>query len=78
MKLVMTIVRKANNVVGCVWAIAERKWGGFFKRMIMFDSMVGMEGIRGGRVSARKIFEMGGRSGWRNAMLHSEGRVQEE
>jgi hypothetical protein len=58
-----TIVRKANNVVGCVWAIAERKWGGFFKRMIMFDSMVGMEGTRGGRVSARKIFEMGARSG---------------
>jgi hypothetical protein len=44
-----TIVRKANKVVGCVWGIAERKWGGFFKRrMIMFDSMVGMEGIRGG------------------------------
>jgi hypothetical protein len=59
-----TIVRKANKVVRCVWGRAETKWGGFFKRrMIMFNSMVGMEGTRGGRESARKIFEMGARSG---------------
>jgi hypothetical protein len=37
-----------------------------------------MEGTRGGRDSARKIFEMGFRSEQRNARLHSEGRVQEE
>jgi hypothetical protein len=37
-----------------------------------------MEGTRRGRESARKIFEMGARSGQRNAKLLSEGRVQEE
>jgi hypothetical protein len=53
--------------------------------MMMFESMVesiqdrdlGMEGTRGGRGSARKIFEKGARSGQINAKLHSEGRVQE-
>jgi hypothetical protein len=34
-------VRKANKIVGCVWGIGERKWGGDFRRkMMMFDSMV--------------------------------------
>jgi hypothetical protein len=34
-------VRKANKVVGCVWGIGERKWGGDFRRrMMMFGSMV--------------------------------------
>jgi hypothetical protein len=37
-----------------------------------------MEETRRSRESARKIFERGARSGLRNAMLHSEGRVQEE
>jgi hypothetical protein len=37
-----------------------------------------MEGTRGGRVSARKIFERGARCGQRNARLHSEGKVQRE
>jgi hypothetical protein len=54
--------------------------------VMMFESMVeslrgrdlGKEGTRGGRESARKIFEMGARSGQRNARLHSERRVQEE
>jgi hypothetical protein len=31
-----------------------------------------MEGTRRGRESVRKIFEMGARSGQRNARLHSE------
>jgi hypothetical protein len=35
------IVRKANKVVGCVWGIGERKWGGDFRRrMMMFESMI--------------------------------------
>jgi hypothetical protein len=35
------IVRKANKVVGCVWGIGERKWGGDFRRrMMMFEGMV--------------------------------------
>jgi protein subunit release factor B len=35
------MVRKANEVVGCVWGIGERKWGGDFRRrMIMFESTV--------------------------------------
>jgi hypothetical protein len=35
------IVRKANKVVGCVWGIGERKWGGAFrKRMMMFETMI--------------------------------------
>jgi hypothetical protein len=83
------IVRKANKVERCVWKIGKRKWGGDFRRkMMMFVSMVesilmwggdlGMEGTRGDRESARKIFERGARSGQRNARLHSEGRVQEE
>jgi hypothetical protein len=34
-------VRKADKVVGCVWGIRERKWGGEFRRRIMmFESMV--------------------------------------
>jgi hypothetical protein len=37
---VTEVVRKANKVVGCVWGIGERKWGGeFWKRMMMFESM---------------------------------------
>jgi hypothetical protein len=39
---------------------------------------LGIEGTRGDREIARKIFEMGAKSGHRNARLHSEGRVQEE
>jgi hypothetical protein len=35
------MVRKANEVVGCVWGIGEKKCGGDFKRrMMMFESMV--------------------------------------
>jgi hypothetical protein len=86
---VREVVRKANKVVGCVWGIGERKWGGEFgKRVMMFESMVesverteqrsGMEGTGGGGESAREIFEMGARSGQRNTRVHSEGRVQEE
>jgi hypothetical protein len=38
---VREVVRKANKVVGCVWGIGERKWGGeFWRRMMMFESMV--------------------------------------
>jgi chemotaxis receptor (MCP) glutamine deamidase CheD len=37
-----------------------------------------MEGTRRGRESARKIFEMGARSGQTDAKLLSEGRVEEE
>jgi hypothetical protein len=34
-------VRKANKLVGCVWGIGERKWGGDFRRrMMMFESMI--------------------------------------
>jgi hypothetical protein len=29
------IVRKANKVVGFVWEIGERKWGGDFKRKMI-------------------------------------------
>jgi hypothetical protein len=63
--------------------IGERKRGGDFgRRMMMFESMVenpaDFWGTRGGRASARKIFDMGARSGQRNARLHSEGRVQEK
>jgi hypothetical protein len=82
------IVRKANKVVGCVWAIEQRKWGGDFRRkMMMFVYIMyidirgrdlGMEGTRRGRESARKIFERDARSGQRNARLHSEGRIQKE
>jgi hypothetical protein len=32
-----------------------------------------MEGTKGGRESARKIFERGARNGQRNARLHGEG-----
>jgi hypothetical protein len=39
---VREVVRKANKVVGCVWGIGERMWGGEFgRRMMMFESMVG-------------------------------------
>jgi hypothetical protein len=37
-----------------------------------------MKGTRRGRENARKISEMGARSGQRKTRLHSEGRVQEE
>jgi hypothetical protein len=37
-------VRKPNKVVGCVWGIGERKWGGDFRRrMMMFESMAKSE-----------------------------------
>ncbi|KAH0818793.1 hypothetical protein GEV33_003998 [Tenebrio molitor] len=37
---VREVVRKANKVVGCVWGIGERMWGGEFgRRMMMFESM---------------------------------------
>jgi hypothetical protein len=42
-KMLQTIeqFRKANKVVGCVWGIGERMWGGEFgRRMMMFESMV--------------------------------------
>jgi hypothetical protein len=32
-------VRKANKIVGCVWRIGEKKWGGDFMRR-MFESMI--------------------------------------
>jgi hypothetical protein len=32
---VREVVRKANKVVGCVWVIGERKWGGEFGRRIV-------------------------------------------
>jgi hypothetical protein len=88
---VREVVRTANKVVGCVWGIGERMWGGEFgRRMMMFESMVesvladvrsrdmGMEGTGGGGESTREIFEMGARSGQRNTRVHSEGRVQAE
>jgi hypothetical protein len=35
------IMRKAKKVVGCVWAIGERKWGGAFRRrMMIFGNMI--------------------------------------
>jgi hypothetical protein len=78
------IVRKANKLVGSVWGIGERKWGGDSRRrMMMFEDReyidvrgrdLGMEGTRRGRESARKIFQRGARSGQRKARLHSEGR----
>jgi hypothetical protein len=77
-------VKKANKILGCVWGIGERKWGGDFRRkMMMFESMIrgrdlGMEETRRGRESARKIFERGARSGQSNTRVHSEGRVQGE
>jgi hypothetical protein len=38
---VREVVRKANKVIGCVWEIGERMWGGEFgRRMMMFESMV--------------------------------------
>jgi hypothetical protein len=73
-----------------VWGIEERQWGDAVRRrMMMFWGYareytdvrgrgLGMEGITEGRESAWKIFEMGARSGQRNARLHSLGRVQEE
>jgi hypothetical protein len=33
-------VRKANQVVGCVWGIEERKWGGDFRRRMMIGSIL--------------------------------------
>jgi hypothetical protein len=33
--------KKANKVVGCVWGIEEKKWGGDFRRrMMMFESLI--------------------------------------
>jgi hypothetical protein len=58
------VVRKANKVVGCVWGIGERKWGGDFmkendeqgrERIDVRGRDLGMEGTREGRESARKI-----------------------
>jgi hypothetical protein len=43
--------------------------------ILMWGGDLGMEGTRGDRESARKIFERGARSGQRNARLHSEGRL---
>jgi hypothetical protein len=38
---IKNIVRKANKVVGRVWGIGEKKWGGDFRRrMMMFESMI--------------------------------------
>jgi hypothetical protein len=71
-------VRKPNKVVGCAWGIGERKWGGDFRKRMIGGRDLGMEGTRGGGENVRKIFEMGARSGQRNARLRSEGRVQEE
>jgi hypothetical protein len=77
-------MRKVNKVVGCVWGIEERKWGdGFRRRMMMFESMILMyvaemwgwkeqEEVK----ECKKIFEMGARSGQRNARLHSEGECK--
>jgi hypothetical protein len=58
--------------------------GDFRRRLMMFESMrksilmggrdLAIEGTRRGRESAGKIFEMGARSGQRNARL----RVKEE
>jgi hypothetical protein len=45
-------MRKVNKVVGCVWGIGERKWGGGFRRrMMMFESIILMYGaeIWGGK-----------------------------
>jgi hypothetical protein len=42
---VREVVRKANKVVGCVWEIGERKWGGEFgKRTMILKSMMLMYG----------------------------------
>jgi hypothetical protein len=77
------IVRKANQIVGCVWGMGERKWGGDFRRRaMMFDSMserkdrdLGMEETKGGRESARNIFEKDARRRQRNPRLYSEGKL---
>jgi hypothetical protein len=43
------IVKKANKVVGCVWGIGERKWGGDFRRrLMMFESMIENTGQKSG------------------------------
>jgi hypothetical protein len=34
------IMRKANKVLGCIWGTGEKKWGGDFMRMLMFESMI--------------------------------------
>jgi hypothetical protein len=35
------IVRKASKIMGCVWGIGDRKWGGDIRRrMMMFESMI--------------------------------------
>ncbi|XP_068914676.1 uncharacterized protein F23F12.8-like [Tenebrio molitor] len=38
---VSEVVRKANKVVGCVWGIGERMWGGEFgRRMMMYGAEI--------------------------------------
>jgi hypothetical protein len=79
-------VRKPKKVVGCVWGIGE-KVGRWFQEenddvreqdreyIDVRDRDLEMEGKWEGR---EKIFEMGTKSGQRNARLHNEERVQEE
>jgi hypothetical protein len=48
-------VRKANKVVGCVWGIGERKWGGVFRRrMTIFESMIESILMYGAEIWGRK------------------------
>jgi hypothetical protein len=81
-------VRKGNKVVGCVWTIGERMWGGNFRRrMMMFESMIESILMYEAEIwgwkeqeEVEKVEEkyLTGVHGQRNARLHSEGRVQEE
>jgi hypothetical protein len=42
---VREVMRKANKVVGSVWGIGKKKWGGKFgRRMMMFENTVVMYG----------------------------------
>jgi hypothetical protein len=62
------MMRKAKNVVGCVWGIGERKW---FQKgnddvgeyIDVRGRDLGIEGTRRGRESARKIFKRNIRNG---------------
>jgi hypothetical protein len=81
---VSEVVRKAIKVVGCVWGIGERVWGGEFGETMIEHGRdradvrsrdLGMEETEGDEESAREIFEMSARSGQRNTRVHSEGRV---
>jgi hypothetical protein len=48
-------VRKADKVVGCIWGIGERKWGGdFSRRMMMFESMIESILMYGAEISGWK------------------------